>query len=93
MATKAEKMTEIASNVLEVLGEKLVEDVAEFNLKTYDVHCFVTLDELGTSVNKVSQRLYVKFEGEANEEAYLGGVIRKNWQAPSTPEVTPEQVV
>lgn len=89
MATKAEKMTEIAGNVLQVLGETLVEDLPQFNLKTYDVHCFVTLNSDGSAVNKVSQRLYVTNEGKGNEEALLGGVIRKNWEAPTLPEELP----
>jgi len=80
MTTKAEKLAEIEINVNKKIGEILKEEV--FNLKTYDVVCLVTIDELGNT-NKVSQRLYVENEGTATESATFGGITRKDYVAPA----------
>lgn len=80
MATKAEKLAEIAGNVSSVVGGDTspIEELP--NLNTYDIVCLVTIDEEGT-FNKVTQRLYVEKEGTPEEVAYLGGKTRKNFIA------------
>lgn len=84
MATKAEVLAQIENNVFKIVGETIVEN--KDGLQTIDVICLITIDAEG-SLNKVTQRLYVESTGEA----YLGGVIRKNYVAPVNETALKEQ--
>lgn len=87
MATKAEKLAEIGSNVFSIEKETLAAEIGD--VKTYDIACLVTINAEGNKQMQ-TQTLYVKNEGTPQEDAYFGGTTRKNFVA--VPEVDKEAV-